>query len=155
MLETGTEDLIDTKTLAQILNLSTRRVQQLALDGLPKVGDGQYPFLKSVHWYIEYLRNIAETNTSEGIDQKEKLLRLKTEREELEVKQLRSELLDAEDTRQALMAILNVMKSVFMGLPGRLSQELTHLEPAEIKAKLDTEFRYILDHTAEKLSNVC
>jgi phage terminase Nu1 subunit (DNA packaging protein) len=148
-------DFVDTKTLSQVLKLSTRRIQQLVNEGLPREKDGKYPLFKAIHWYIDYLRNLANVNTPEGIDHKEKLLRVKAEKEEIELKQLRLELFEADPVKQSLMLILSTMKTGFLSLPGRMSNELRDLEPAEIKAKLEAEVRLILDSTGEKIKDVC
>ena len=59
-----------TTTIAKLLKLSERRVQQLTKDGIiPKVDRGKYELVPAVHGYIDYLRHqmSAEVSTDDII----------------------------------------------------------------------------------------
>jgi len=57
--ETNTGD-VDADVLARVLNVSVRRLQQLAKEGvIPRSGKGKYPFLGAVRGYVVYLQQTA------------------------------------------------------------------------------------------------
>ena len=52
--------LVPVTHLSKIFNITDRRVQQLASDGIiPKAERGQYPFIEAVQGYIKFLQERA------------------------------------------------------------------------------------------------
>ena len=50
----------NTKFYADLFNISVRRIQQLAKDGIiPKVGRGRYPLIGAVKGYVGYLQTLG------------------------------------------------------------------------------------------------
>src|SRR5882724_3573536 len=60
---------VNVTKLANALNLSEQRVQQLVHEGMPREARGQYDAVKCMLWYIRYLQNVIEkrsVSTLEG-----------------------------------------------------------------------------------------
>jgi plasmid maintenance system antidote protein VapI len=58
---------VDVNQLAQFLNLTPRRVQQLvAGEGLPVEARGKYDLLRCSAWYVRYLQRIIEARGPNG-----------------------------------------------------------------------------------------
>lgn len=54
----GVPDLVDIHELGDYLNLSSRRIQQLAREGIiPMVNRGKYDLIKCIQNYIIYLKD--------------------------------------------------------------------------------------------------
>lgn len=56
----------DVNTIAKVLNVTPRRIQQLAKEGLPTLGRGRYPLVPCVHWYVKYWQDRAESRVASG-----------------------------------------------------------------------------------------
>jgi len=153
-METTEEQMISVQNLSMLLNLSPQRIQQLTYEGLPKFGRGQYPVVPCIHWYIDYLRKLANLDTKEGIQSKEKLLIIKTEKETIELKKLKGEVLETEQVCQSVMGIMNVLKSDFLGIPGRIVHLLQNKSVPEQKKLLSFEIRACLNLAADELENI-
>lgn len=52
--------------LAAFFNLSSERVRQLTLEGMPKVAHGQYDFLAATRWYIRFLQESNKRRIAPG-----------------------------------------------------------------------------------------
>jgi len=60
-MTTITGNIVDVNFMAEFLELTPRRVQQLCSDlGAPKLERGEYDFVAFVKWYITHLRNENE-----------------------------------------------------------------------------------------------
>jgi len=142
---------VSTRQLAMVVNLTVERVRQLAIKGMPNFG-GQFPLLGCVKWYIKYLQN---TNKAEEIIAEElKLKRAKREKVELENKKLQSSLLDVNQVSQQIMQIMQSLKEVLFGLPGRLCVLLENQSCSVIRDSLETEINLVLAQIGEKLNAV-
>jgi phage terminase Nu1 subunit (DNA packaging protein) len=69
--------IVGTQKLAEILDLTDRRIQQLVTEGvLQKEGRGQYDLVKSVQSYIAFLLAAAKAKQSTGTKLEEETLNL-------------------------------------------------------------------------------
>ena len=87
-----------TTTIAKLLKLSERRVQQLTKDGIiPKVDRGKYELVPAVHGYIDYLRHqmSAEVSADDIVKNKNRLTLATAELREIEKSQFEGELITA------------------------------------------------------------
>lgn len=50
---------VNSSVLAEVLSLTTRRVEQLVRRGMPRSGHGRYPLRSCVRWYIRDMRGTA------------------------------------------------------------------------------------------------
>ena len=55
---------INVTRLAQFLNLTEQRVQQLVKEGMPRAARGQYDAIKCTSWYVRYLQAAIERRTA-------------------------------------------------------------------------------------------
>lgn len=140
----------DLKTLSELLNLSARRLQQLAHEGVvTKLSRGQYDLARSVQGYVSYLNaqipnkvNSEETtdvraltNASRAKLVTEKAIMAKMDRREME-----KSLLEASEVkRDAATSAVNVRQAM-MSLPDSLSPLLVQMSDArEIRSLLRRE----------------
>ena len=107
----------DTKTIARLLNLTPRRVQQLSDEQvIPKAGRNEYELAPAVRSYVMYLQErVAPKTPSEGEAdyhrEKALLTRAQRERAELDLAIAREEFLPAADVARVLGLVFSEIKS--------------------------------------------
>ena len=147
-------------TLAKLFNLSERRVQQLAKDGIiPKSERGQYELIGAVRSYVRYLQDRAlgrvDGNYQDNSDiklERKRLIKAQADKTEIENKKLRQELVAFSLVQDVLNEVAVLYGSSVDALPGRLANELAGIsDPAEIRAKLFDECRNVRILTATHL----
>lgn len=121
--------------IARLLNLTERRVQQLANEGVVPKPDmrGEYDLVGCVQGYIVYLQERADR--TEDTDQK-RLTRAKADREELELAKLRRALIPAEEIEPALEQYVTDVLNQLQGIPERYAGMLQAVEDVEGKRQL-------------------
>lgn len=128
----------NTKWLSSFFKLSERRIQQLTQEGiLPTVKrtrDGnQYDLIPTIQRYIYHLQDLvnnrvksSEEQERQRLDAEIKLKEAKAEIAQLDLKELRAEMLRAEDVQAFIEDLAATTKSLLMGLPGRLAMDLAN-----------------------------
>ena len=117
-------------TIAKLLMLTERRVQQLAKDGIiPKAERGRYELAPAVQGYIRFLqdRNVTAGSTPDPIDYAaEKARKLKAEREkiELEVAKIQGEVVPLKQLERALANTFAEVKTNMRTVPSRVATAL-------------------------------
>lgn len=87
--------------IAKVLDLSPRRVQQLADEGwVPKASHGQYSLVGSVRGYVRYLKASAH---NPKVTEQTRLLAAKREVQELKAARLRGDLVRVADVEKGLV----------------------------------------------------
>ena len=135
------ENLQSTAVVASLFNLSERRVQQLAKEGVieGRKVDGVYQFdlLPTVRKYIAYLSDKAN-----GRDQKNRkteeeklaaeadLKRAKADMAELQLKELRGQMHRSEDVEAITTDLVYTIRSMIIALPGRLAVDVAAVDTA-------------------------
>jgi phage terminase Nu1 subunit (DNA packaging protein) len=149
--------------LARLFNLTERRIQQLAKDGVIVRGErGKYDFIASVRGYIGYLqersigRGDGEYDESGDIkEERKRLIHAQAEKTESENYKLRGELIPIQLVEECLNEVAVLYGSGVDALPGRLANELAGVnDPAEIKSILFAECRRIRQATAASLAGL-
>lgn len=116
--------------IAKLLDMTERRVQQLATEGvLPKASHGKYPLYACVHAYIRYLRGSdaddgddgESGNRLSGTVERAKLARAQRQKIELETAALRETLLPAADVAREWADLVGRARAKLLGLPPRLA----------------------------------
>lgn len=155
------ENLQSTAVVASLFNLSERRVQQLAKEGViegHKV-DGVYQFdlLPTVRKYITYLSDKAN-----GRDQKNRkteeeklaaeadLKRAKADMAELQLKELRGQMHRSEDVEAITTDLVYTIRSMIIALPGRLAVDVAAVDTAPEASEIIRRECY---QVLEELSN--
>lgn len=155
------ENLQSTAVVATLFNLSERRVQQLAKDGIidGKKVEGVYQFdlLPTVRKYIAYLSGKAN-----GRDQKNRkteeeklaaeadLKRAKADMAELQLKELRGQMHRSEDVEAITTDLVYTIRSMIIALPGRLAVDVAAVDTAPEASEIIRRECYAV---LEELSN--
>ena len=109
------------KQLADLLELTPRRVQQLAKEGtFPKIERGRYPLVECVRAYVRYWQERADGRfTDNELDQ------ARLQREQLEVRKRAVEVARAEgsvvaleDHEEVIRKLLGAARGIILGIPG-------------------------------------
>lgn len=129
------------KFLADIFNLSIRRVEQLCVSGhVIKKGRGRYDLLPSVRGYINYLKELARASEKGLTEENRKIKELK--RLEIEGK-----LLNAEELKLEFAKLFTDIKTHLLAVRHKCSQEITHIL---ISGKTELEVRLEINKILEK-----
>lgn len=140
----------DLKTLSELLNISARRIQQLANEGtVHKASRGKYDLTRSVQGYITYLNDQipnkanGDTNTdSRSVTEMGRavLMTEKAKMAKIERREMEGGLKPAEEVRkEAYSAAVNVRRAM-LTLPDRLSPVLVNMSDSrEIRSFLRRE----------------
>ncbi|MBR1630239.1 MAG: hypothetical protein IJ680_00110 [Paludibacteraceae bacterium] len=147
--------------MASLFNLSERRVQQLAKEGVieGRKVDGVYQFdlLPTVRKYITYLSDKAN-----GRDQKNRkteeeklaaeadLKRAKADMAELQLKELRGQMHRSEDVEAITTDLVYTIRSMIIALPGRLAVDVAAVDTAPEASEIIRRECY---QVLEELSN--
>lgn len=144
--------LYTTKAVAVWLDLTEARVRQLRKDKIiTEYKTGLYDLKTVTHEYINYLRKGSPTEASVDYNaERAKLVRVKRESQELELRLRRGELHESTEIEQVMVDTLVKFKTRLMAIPAKLS-------PILAKKKNQTEIFKIMktamDETLEELSD--
>jgi phage terminase Nu1 subunit (DNA packaging protein) len=120
------EIIFTTKQLAEILGLSTRRIQQLAEEGVfPKTGRGKYKGIESIQKYIHTLQS-NNAGDAEVDYFKERALheRAKREKSELQLGVMKGEMHTSNDIKLVMNDMIMAFRSRILALPTKLTPQL-------------------------------
>jgi len=121
------------RQVAEILNLTPRRVQQLVQEGLPLKVRGKYDQDLCVGWYIRYLQALVEKKIildSGGAvlanerDERLRLLRADADLREIELARKRGQLVAIEDVEHEMTDLILVTKARVLAVGARVAPEL-------------------------------
>jgi phage terminase Nu1 subunit (DNA packaging protein) len=147
--------------IADALNLSEQRVQQLVKEGLPRESRGQYDPVKCLLWYIRYLQQAIEKRTTPTLDdgfvgerkERMRLLSADADLREMELAEQRSQLVAIQDIDKAVADLARTVTARVMAVPPRLAPELVgETSRMMLQAKMERAFRETLAYLA-KLHN--
>lgn len=138
------------KTMAALLDLTERRLQQLAAEGwIPRPDRGHYSLRDSVRGYIRYLkqhsRQQGRGNEHAG------LARAQRHKVELENFKRMGELQVTAQVDETCHGLIGTLKANVEGLPGRLSSELADKQAPHIYQRLQVELKSVLTVCADYL----
>lgn len=110
-------------TIAKLFNLTERRVQQLASDGvIPKAERGKYDLVACVRGYIAFLQDRAfgkEVIHVDAHQERARLLKAQADKTELEVQTLKSELIPSNEVEAQWAGLVVAFRSRMLVLPTR------------------------------------
>ncbi len=144
------------ETIAKLLDLSTRRVQQLVKDGvIPKTEKGRYELAPCVRGYIAYLR---DRNIGAGIVSLDEARMRKTVAEaqlsELQLEKERGSVLDVEQIEKLWSGIVSATRQRILSIPAKLAPIVAVEEkPATCKAIIEEQIIEALHEITEQLGN--
>ena len=140
-------NLVPVQILAQLLDISERRVQQLASQGVISKPEGrQYDLIASVRGYVHYLRKqIQGGGEASLVDERASHERLKKELTALKLQREKGELVPRYQAEEWLMTLVGEAKVALLGLPRRLAPSLILLQEEKgVEFQLREEVRRIL-----------
>ena len=126
-----TQQTYSTTTIAKLLKLSERRVQQLTKDGIiPKVDRGKYELVPAVHGYIDYLRHqmSAEISTDDIVKNKNRLTLATAELREIEKSQLEGELIPTLEIKKTWLHYVNLIKTKLLSIPNKAAPQMVTVD---------------------------
>lgn len=109
-------NIVKSKELAEILAITTRRVNQLVKEGvLEKDGKGCFDLTRAVPAYITY----ATLENDELRQEKTLHERAKRQAAELKLGKLRNQLHDADDVKRVMTHMLITFRNRILGIPSK------------------------------------
>lgn len=128
-------------TIANALNLTTRRIHQLKAEGLPTVGRGQYELGPCMAWYIRYLQAALEkrgpntnSDTPDLVAEKTRLAKEQGDKIALENAIKRGQLIYADDAAEIWSDHISHAKSKILVIPSKLAPQLVNIDNANVIA---------------------
>lgn len=119
-------------SLARLFNLTERRIQQMARDGvIPKPEKGKYDLINCTRAYIKYLQERAAGRDIEPQDaylERARLLKAQADKTELEVKSLNGEVLPTEQVELLWSGLVASFRAKMLSLPVRCALRVMNLK---------------------------
>lgn len=162
MAENPKQNLQSSAIIGKLFDLSDRRVQQLAKEGvLPAASTRPYKFdlLPTVKAYIKYLSDKANGKEAKNADTaKAEADKLRAEADlkqskakiaEMQLKELEGKMHRSEDVEAMTNDLVYTVRSMIMALPGRLAMDVVQAGTAnEASALIRAECHIILNELA-------
>lgn len=144
-------------TIAKLLMMSERRVQQLTKEGvIPKAERGRYELAPAVQGYIRFLQDRQAGNASqvETIDyhiEKARKIKFEADIAEVEAAKRRGEAIDAQEVKRAWQLILGEIRANLLGTtPARIAQLILGLDiETEVKRIVREELELAMKAASE------
>lgn len=141
-------------TIAKLLMISERRVQQLTKEGvIPKAERGRYELAPAVQGYIRYLQERSIRSDVSTIDyhvEKARLTKNQADIAEVEAAKARSEVADIEFIQRVWASICAESRIRFRNIPTRVVSALVgETDERKIREVLLSEIDAVLDGMAD------
>lgn len=127
---------VSTTELATILGLSARRIQQMAQDGtVPPASRGRFRLIDSVQRYITFITGDQLSEDDRKLEKSRKLAEVqikaaKAAMAKLEASELQGKMHRSEDVQAVTEDMANTLRSLLLGLPGRLAVDVANARSA-------------------------
>lgn len=136
-------------TIAKLLLLTERRVQQLTKEGIiPKSERGRYELAPAVQGYVRYLQARTHGSNAAPADyhfEKARLVRAQADRAEAELAELNASLVGADDVADAWANLLTNMKTRLLSIPTKSAASVLHEETVNgIQSVLESDINEVL-----------
>jgi hypothetical protein len=138
--------IVGIEKIAEALNLTPRRVQQLVPEGMPREGRGQYDPVKCLLFYVRYLQRKLEEKSAAGAEGEisgERSARVRRVEADCEMKELilaerRKKLVAISDAERALTEMELTVKTRLQAMVTRIAGELVGVKsPVMTQALLE------------------
>jgi len=117
-------------TLAKMLNLSERRIYQLAKKGIIlKVKSRQYDIVGSIQAYKQFIRESDNKATSDYQQQKTRLVKIQADHAALTLACAQAKLLDAKTVKRLWHDNVIKLRTILLHYPAYLSAQIMALSP--------------------------
>lgn len=137
LLAIDEEDVVSTKTFAQTIGVTVRRVQQMIQDGTVKTsGKGRLPLFDNVQRYVSFMTGSTMTEEEKKIEKgrrtaETKLKVAKAERAMLELNELKGKMHRSEDVEALTQDMCDTIRNTLLALPGRLATDVALCDSPE------------------------
>ena len=141
-------------TIAKLLMLSDRRVQQLTKEGvIPKAERGRYELAPAVQGYIRYLQERSLRSDQSPIDyhtEKARLTKAQADRAEAETAKITGEVVSVRQVERNLATLFAEVTANMRNIPTRVASALVgNTDEREVKAVLLREIDSVLTALAD------
>lgn len=143
-------------TIAKLLMLTERRVQQLAAEGvIPRAEKGRYELAPAVQGYIKFLHDRMHGNNSQVADldyHAEKARKTKAEADlvELTAAKRKGELIEAADVDREAQAVMLQIRARMLAVPDRVTPRVVgETDERAVKAAIADEIEQALTALSE------
>jgi hypothetical protein len=158
VLKRQAEILVSMQQAADALLISRQKLLSLINEGvLTRHSHGRVDLLKITPQFLRHRdqqqaaanADSAQTSTRSFSDSRADLYRTRAQREELELAQMRGEMLDANEVTKAIRSGFTTMRQLLMGSGARLAPQLALINsPTRIQSLIDDENSYVLTQFA-------
>lgn len=131
-----TETVVTLSELAAVIGITSRRIRQLAEDGvIATTGENEYPLAASVQAYIKFLNSRMPDADDVKLEKTKKMAEVKlkaakADKAKLESDELKGTMHRAEDIRAITQDMLYAIRNGLMALPGRLAVDVMDCQSA-------------------------
>jgi phage terminase Nu1 subunit (DNA packaging protein) len=152
--------IVTSAKVAQALDITERRVQQLVHEGLPRIAAGKYDLWSCAQWYIRYLQKAIEARATLNDDssattwqaEKKRLTRAQANIAELDYRQKIGELIPAHLVDDKFMSFAGTVHDRFLALPSKVAPRLEGETREVIRVKLFESIRDLLNTLSNDLA---
>lgn len=131
----ATELIVSTKVVADILDVTPRRVGQLCEEGiLSKVKNGSFQLVPTIRNFIRYLKTKNDVASATGYVEEEfnkehmLLEKAKREKAELEVSLMKGTMHTSEDVEREMTKMLSAFRARILAMPSKLAPRVAITE---------------------------
>jgi len=136
--------VVSVEKVAQAMNITPRRVQQLVDEGMPRQAHGAYDLGQCMAWYIRYLQEALERRDPAHLDnitaalrtERQRLTKAQADLAESELAQRQRSLVPIAMCEEAMVSMIASARARLLALPGRVAGELENCDRQVIKTKL-------------------
>ncbi len=145
------DTVVNTKELAIVLTLTTRRIQQLVQDGIfEAVEKGKYGLAKSVSRYINLITKEQSENDKQRSEAEVNIKKAKAIVAVMEAKELQGKMHRSEDVAVMTEELIYNIRGMLLALPGRLAVDiLTTSTPAEAAETIRAEVYKVMEEISQ------
>lgn len=112
-------------TIAKLLDLTPRRVNQLVNEGvIPRAERGRYELVPAVQGYIRYLKTkaINADVSTEDSEHKRRLLKARADIAEMEAERLSGDLVEAASVQKTWIDLMALVRARMLALPAETAE---------------------------------
>lgn len=144
-------------TIASLLMLSERRVQQLTREGvIPRAERGRYELVPAVQGYVRYLQERGGSSSDSPIDyheQKARLTKAQADMAEIELARARGDVVGVAQLEKNLGSLFAEVQTNIRNIPGRIASSLAGAkDESAIKRMMLAEIDQVLQSLADARS---
>ena len=140
--------------IATVLNMTPQMVNRhVKLHGMPRVGRGEYDLVKSVHWYINYLKRQIEEARKGGETEaqaRQRLVIADANMKELSYARARGKMVELDIAKQLWARLVLAFKSKLLLMPSKLPTLVMGRDnPNEVREIIEKEVTEALNELSQ------